>query len=122
MQKCLNKEAKHYNSQFKKYPILWVIMFLLFALSATVLSLAIMCNTSYSCSYLQQDTMLWFGLMMSVSLVLFVVIPNILRFFLNYLYEEEPKAYSVKKMSPLSSPSRSRPKYPLKSVRHTMAA
>ncbi len=126
MQKCLNKEARHFDRQFKKHPILWLLMFLMVALSAILLTIAIMCNTSYICSNPQQDIMLWFGLMILVSLVVFVAIPNVLRGFLNCLYEESPKIHRVKKMSPLSSPnppSTPPPKHALKSFREfTQAA
>ena len=129
MQAFLNEEARHYNRQYRKYPILWILLFLYVGLGVTLLTLAIQCNTSFSCSYSQQSTTLWFGLMILVSLVMFSILPNILRVFLNCFFER-PKLSPVKKMSPLSlaegtpkPPSSPRPKHALKSFREfTQAA
>ena len=145
MQTFLNEEARHYNRQYRKYPILWILLFLYVGLGVTLLTLAIQCNTSFSCSYSQQSTMLWFGLMILVSLVMFSILPNILRVFLNCFFERS-KLSPVKKMSPLSlaegspkglaegspkglpkgtpkPPSSPRPKHALKSFREfTQAA
>ncbi len=129
MQDCLNEVASHFNKQYRKYPILWLLSFLYLALSATLLILALLCNTSFPCSYIQQSTLLWFGLILLVGLVPFVIVPNTLRCILNCLYER-PKRSPVKKMSPLSlaqgspkPPSTPPPKHALKSFREfTQAA
>jgi hypothetical protein len=113
MQQFLNEEASHCNSQFNKYPSLWVLLFLYTASSAILVTMAFLCS---KCNFIEQNIMLWFGLLMLVSLVMFVIIPNILRVFLNCFYER-PKI-TVKKMWPLSlvgSPKTSR--NPMKSFR-----
>lgn len=117
MQTCLNEEAAHFNRQYRKYPSLWILSFLYIGFGVALLTLAIQCNTSFSCTYTQQNIMLSLGLMMLVSLVIFVILPNIIRVFLNCLFER-PKIGPVKKMSPLSlvgSPRTSR--NPMKSFR-----
>ena len=117
MQQILNEEASHCNSQFNKYPALWVLLFLYTASSAILVTMAFLCS---KCNFIEQNIMLWFGLLMLVSLVMFVIIPNILRVFLNCFYER-PKI-TVKKMSPLSlvgSPKSQRAL--IKSFRETMA-
>jgi hypothetical protein len=116
MQKFLNEEANHFSKQFNKYPTLWFILFLYTALGVSLLSLALQCRKSFSCTYLQEYFMIWFGVLILVSLVMFVIIPNILRVFLNCLYER-PKALPVKKMSPLSLSKIPVTRNPLKSVR-----
>jgi hypothetical protein len=133
MQASLNEAASDIDRQYRKYPILWLLSFLYVALGVALLTLAIQCNTSFSCTYAQQGTMLWFGIMILVSLVPFIIVPNILRYTLNCLYER-PKLSPVKKMSPLSlaqgspkstpkPPSSPRPKHALKSFREfTQAA
>ena len=127
MQTCLNEEATHFNRQFRKYPMLWVLLFLYVAIGISLLYLVFHCNIHYTCTYVQQDTMLWFGMMILVSLVPCVIVPCILRFTLNCFYER-PKLAPVKKMSPLASlegklkplpkpPSTNPPKHALKSFR-----
>lgn len=119
MQECLNDEARHASRQYKKYPALWLLSFLYLALCASLITLAFLCNTTYPCSYSQQNTMLWFGLMLLVSLVMFVIVPSLLRCCLNCLFIR-PRVDTVKKMSPLNipkPPSTPPPKHALKSFR-----
>ena len=131
MQACLNEEASHFDRQYKKYPMLWALSFLYVGLGVSLLTLALQCNTRYSCSYDEQGVLLWFGLMILVSVVVFVILPNILRVLLNCFFER-PIVSSVKKMSPLSLPQHSPkgspkppstppPKHALKSFREFVA-
>ena len=108
--------------------MLWILSFLYVGLGVSLLTLAIKCNTSFSCTYTQQDAMLWFGIMILISLVMFVILPNILRVFLNCLFER-PKLSLVKKMSPLNleqglpkPPSSPMPKHAMKSFREFIVA
>lgn len=124
MQTCLNEEASHYSRQFRKYPMLWILLFLYVALGAALLYLTFQCNISFICTFAQQDAMLWLGMMILLSLVPCMIAPCFLRFTLNCFFER-PKLSPVKKMSPLASvkkgipnpPSGPQPKHALKSFR-----
>ena len=121
MQTCLNEEATHFNRQFRKYPMLWVLLFIYVSTGISLLYLVLQCNISFTCTFAQQDTMLWFGMMILISLVPCIIVPCILRFILNCFYER-PKLAPIKKMSPLSKPlpkppSSPPPKHAMKSFR-----
>lgn len=121
MQTCLNEEATHFNRQFRKYPMLWVLSFLYVAIGVTLIYLVLQCNISFTCTLAQQDTMLWFGMMILLSLVPCAIVPCILRFTLNCFYER-PKLAPIKKMSPLSKPPSPKQKNPLNSFRESTQA
>jgi len=121
MQTCLNEEATHFNRQFRKYPMLWVLLFIYVSTGISLLYLVFHCNIYYTCTFAQQGTMLWFGMMILLSLVPCAIVPCILRFTLNCFYER-PKLAPIKKMSPLSKPlpkppSSPPPKHAMKSFR-----
>lgn len=121
MQTCLNEEAIHFNRQFRKYPMLWILLFLYVATGVSLIYLVLHCNISFTCTYAQQDTMLWFGMMILISLVPCIIVPCILRFTLNCFFER-PTLPPIKKMSPLHQalpkpPSSPPPKHALKSFR-----
>jgi hypothetical protein len=125
MQICLNEEASHYNRQFRKYPMLWILLFLYVATGVALVYLVLQCNISFSCTFAQQDAMLWLGMMILLSLVPCIIAPCLLRFTLNCFFER-PKLAPVKKMSPLHQalpkpPSTPPPKHAMKSFRETMA-
>ena len=100
MQKCLNDDASHFFRQFKKYPILPVLLLLFIASSITMLVVALLCNTTYPCTYIQQDISLYFGLIFCVFCVVFIGFPCCLRFILNGIYYEPP-VLPLTRMSPI---------------------
>jgi hypothetical protein len=105
MQTFLNEEASHFSKQFRKYPVLWVIMFLWVAVPVILIPLAFFCNTTYTCSYNEENALISIGLMAGMSFLIFVIIPNTFRIFLNCLFTKpvESKNVRVKINSPLNS-------------------
>ena len=109
MQACLNNQDKCITSNLKKYPSLLVAMAAIAMIGIGLLTLSILCNTSFSCTYEQRDIMLFVGLNMCIWMLVLYIIPTCMRLILNSIYKE--KKSSSRRNYPLSyvAPPRSRP-------------
>lgn len=120
MQKFLNEEHDHFLRVFRK-PI-WGLVLFLFVTGSVGMTVAGILSTSLS--YLEQTIFLELGLISCFFLVLFVVIPFIMRLVLNCLFRTRSiKATGIKNL-PLGyipPPPGKAPRWALKSFRETMA-
>lgn len=110
MQKCLNEDATYFYKKFKKHPWIAVII-LVFVLSGiATLTVSLLCNVKFPCTYDQQNYALFFGMNMCLVSTIFIVIPCLITYILNCIYYDTIKepVLPVTRRSPLSSRPRSR--------------
>jgi hypothetical protein len=100
MQACLNNQDRYIISNLKKYPSLLVAMVAIAMIGIGLLTLSILCNTSFSCTYQERDIMLFVGLNMCIWMLVLYIIPTCLRILLNSIYKE--KKSSSRRNYPLS--------------------
>lgn len=120
MQAFLNEEHTYLSRKFKKYTSYWIGSFLFVSLSVGLLTTSILCDTL---THLQQSIMLEIGLLLCIFIVVFIILPAILRLVLNCLFKRRPISTGVKNL-PLSykpPPNSPAPRWALKSFRQTMA-
>jgi hypothetical protein len=96
MQKCLNDEAKECVNR----PILYSILLFIGVIGIILLVVSLLCNTTYRCTYTQQDLSLYFGLFICASFILYLGFPCCVRFFLNCIFYQEP-ILPIRSLSPI---------------------
>ena len=116
MQKYLNEDATYFYNKFKKHPWILVIIVLFVVSGIATLTVSLLCNVKFACTYDQQNYALMFGMNMCLVSTIFILIPCLISGILNCIYYDtinEP-VLPVTRRSPLTSrrPSPQREKNP----------
>jgi len=91
MQTYLNEEIVDIYDDLKKYPIVLLILVLFISGSIGLILYGSLCHIHYSCTEAQQYFTMSFGLSGCIIILLFIIIPYLLRLLLNCLYPRMPR-------------------------------
>ena len=121
MQKFLNEEHRHF-SQLLRNPWRALALFVFTVASVAMVIIAFLCDTL---TLLQQNILLELGLLFCCFLVVFLIIPSIMRLVLNIVFKTRSLGTGVKNLPlgyippPPNSPA---PRWALKSFRETIVS
>jgi hypothetical protein len=123
MQKYLNDEAKYFLREFRRNPIIPVIILSIELSAVAMIVISINCNISYPCTNDQMNYTLFFGLIISTCTISFVAIPCFIRFLLNCIYRKKHNSRHIRGVinRKLHSPPYPYPRHALKSFRETFS-
>jgi len=89
MQKFLNEEIESIKKSLQKHTFILALFILYITLAISLLISGIYCNIYESCSYDQRVYILTWGMILSITIITFILIPICLRLILNCIYTKK---------------------------------